>query len=49
MDSGGAWGSGGQLVAGTASAHVGVMTKLPWQLASGATIHVMDRWDALSE
>jgi acyl-CoA synthetase (AMP-forming)/AMP-acid ligase II len=46
MDTGGAWGSGGQLVAGTAFAHVGVMTKLPWQLASGATIHVMDRWDA---
>ena len=46
MDTGGAWGSGGQLVAGTAFPHVGVMTKLPWQLASGATIHVMDRWDA---
>jgi len=46
MDSGGAWGSGGHLVAGTAFAHVGVMTKLPWQFASGATSHVMDRWDA---
>ena len=46
MDTGGSWGSGGQLIAGTAFAHVGVMTKLPWQLASGATIHVMDRWDA---
>ena len=45
MDTGGAWGSGGNLVAGTAFAHVGVMTKLPWQLASGATIHLMDRWD----
>jgi acyl-CoA synthetase (AMP-forming)/AMP-acid ligase II len=27
-------------------AHVGFMTKIPWQLAAGATIHVMDRWSA---
>jgi acyl-CoA synthetase (AMP-forming)/AMP-acid ligase II len=46
LDTGGAWGSGGHMVSGTAFAHVGVMTKLGWQLASGATIHVMDRWTA---
>ncbi len=46
LDTGGAWGSGGHMVSGTAFAHVGVMTKLPWQLAAGATIHVLDRWSA---
>ena len=46
LDTGGAWGSGGHMVSGTAFAHVGVMTKIGWQLASGATIHVMDRWTA---
>ena len=46
LDGSGAWGSGGHMVSGTAFPHVGVMTKLPWQLASGATIHVMDRWTA---
>ena len=46
LDDGGAWGSGGHMVSGTAFAHVGVMTKLGWQLASGVTIHVMDRWTA---
>ncbi|HBM55126.1 MAG TPA: AMP-dependent synthetase, partial [Acidimicrobiaceae bacterium] len=45
LDSGGAWGDG-HLIAGTAMAHVGFMTKIPWQLAAGATIHVMDRWSA---
>ncbi len=46
LDTGGVWGSGGHMVSGTAFAHVGVMTKIGWQLASGATIHVMDRWTA---
>ena len=46
LDAGGAWGSGGHMVSGTAFAHVGVMSKLGWQLASGVTIHVMDRWTA---
>ena len=46
LDIGGVWGSGGHMVSGTAFAHVGVMTKLCWQLASGATIHVMDYWSA---
>ena len=45
LDTGGAWGDG-HLIAGTAMAHVGFMTKIPWQLAAGATIHVMDRWSA---
>ncbi|MEC9000764.1 MAG: class I adenylate-forming enzyme family protein [Actinomycetota bacterium] len=46
LDTGGVWGTGGHMVSGTAFAHVGVMTKLPWQLAAGATIHVLDRWSA---
>ncbi len=46
LDTGGVWGSGGHMVSGTAFAHVGVMTKIGWQLASGATIHVMERWTA---
>ena len=35
LDGSGSWGSGGHMVSGTAFPHVGVMTKLPWQLASG--------------
>lgn len=45
LDTGGGWG-GGHLIAGTAMPHVGFMTKVPWQLAGGATIHTMDRWSA---
>ncbi|HAQ23409.1 MAG TPA: AMP-dependent synthetase [Acidimicrobiaceae bacterium] len=46
IEAGGAWGDGGHMVSGTAFSHVGFMTKLPWQLASGATIHILDRWSA---
>ncbi len=46
MDTEGVWGSGGHLVPSTAFAHVGSMTKLPWQLSKGVTLHVLDRWKA---
>ena len=46
MDTGGVWGGGSHVIAGTAFGHVGSMTKLMWQLASGSTIHLVDRWSA---
>ena len=46
MDTEGVWGSGGHLIPSTAFAHVGSMTKLPWQLSKGVTLHVLDRWKA---
>ena len=46
MDTEGVWGTGGHLVPSTAFAHVGSMTKLPWQLSKGLTLHVLDRWKA---
>ena len=46
MDTSSAWGSGGHLVPSTAFAHVGSMTKLPWQLSQGVTLHILDRWKA---
>ena len=46
MDTEGVWGSGGHLVPSTAFAHVGSMTKLPWQLSKGVTHHILDRLKA---
>ena len=46
MDTGGAWGGAGHRYASTEFAHVGVMTKLPWLLASGGTTHLLDKWRA---
>ena len=46
LDTGGAWGNGGAMIASTAFAHVGFMTKVPWMLASGATMYLQDRWRA---
>ena len=46
LDTGGAWGNGGPMIASTAFAHVGFMTKMPWMLASGATMYLQDRWRA---
>jgi len=46
MDTEGVWGTGGHLIPSTAFAHVGSMTKLPWQLSLGVTLHVLDRWKA---
>jgi acyl-CoA synthetase (AMP-forming)/AMP-acid ligase II len=34
------------MLASTEFAHVGVMTKLPWQLRRGMTIHMLVRWRA---
>ena len=46
IDTGGAWGGAGHRYASTEFAHVGVMTKLPWLLASGGTTHLMEKWRA---
>lgn len=46
LDTGGAWGGAGHNLAATAFAHVGFMTKVPWQLAAGGTIHLQRRWEA---
>ncbi|MCB9372217.1 MAG: acyl--CoA ligase [Microthrixaceae bacterium] len=46
IDTGGAWGGGGPMLAGTELAHVGFMTKLPWYLRKGHTLHLLDRWRA---
>ena len=46
IDVQGGWGGGGPMVASTQFAHVGFMTKLPWYLRLGSTIHLLDRWDA---
>lgn len=40
------WGGGGPMLASTQFAHVGFMTKLPWYLRLGTTLHVLDRWRA---
>ncbi|MEM7284926.1 MAG: class I adenylate-forming enzyme family protein [Actinomycetota bacterium] len=46
LDTGGSWGGGGHRYASTEFAHVGVMTKLPWLLASGGTTHLLKKWRA---
>ncbi len=40
------WGSGGPMLASTALAHVGSMTKMAWYLRLGTTTHLLDRWRA---
>ncbi len=40
------WGGGGHMIAATQFAHVGFMTKLPWYLRLGSTIHMLDKWEA---
>lgn len=46
LDTGGSWGGGGHRYASTEFAHVGVMTKLPWLLATGGTTHLLEKWRA---
>ena len=46
IDVQGRWGGGGHMIASTQFAHVGFMTKLPWYLRLGSTIHMLDRWSA---
>tara|TARA_B100000614_G_scaffold35122_1_gene27600 strand:+ start:243 stop:1736 length:1494 start_codon:yes stop_codon:yes gene_type:complete len=46
LDAGGAWGGGGHRYASTEFAHVGVMTKLPWLLATAGTTHLIHKWNA---
>ena len=45
-DVGDRWGGGGHLLAATAFAHIGFMTKLPWYLRLGSTTHLLERWRA---
>ena len=46
LDTGGSWGGGVPSILGTQFAHVGGMTKIPWLLAGGATLFVLNRWRA---
>jgi acyl-CoA synthetase (AMP-forming)/AMP-acid ligase II len=48
MDTGGGvgWGQGTRSILGTQFAHVGGMTKIPWMLAGGGTLHVLRKWRA---
>lgn len=46
LDTGGAWGGGVPSIIGTQFAHVGAMTKVPWMLAGGATLHALRKWRA---
>jgi acyl-CoA synthetase (AMP-forming)/AMP-acid ligase II len=53
LDAGGAFADvpGAPMLASTQFAHIGIMTKLPWYLALGSRIHLLDRWrpaDALA-
>lgn len=38
------WGSGGAMLAATAFAHIGSMTKLLWYLRLGTTTYLLERW-----
>jgi acyl-coenzyme A synthetase/AMP-(fatty) acid ligase len=46
LDAGGtfAHAPGAPMLASTQFAHIGIMTKLPWYLALGSRIHLLDRW-----
>jgi acyl-CoA synthetase (AMP-forming)/AMP-acid ligase II len=48
MDTGGGvgWGQGTRSIIGTQFAHVGGMTKIPWMLAGGGTLHMLRKWRA---
>ena len=37
---------GGPMLASTELVHIGVMTKLPWYLRTGATLHLLRKWRA---
>jgi acyl-CoA synthetase (AMP-forming)/AMP-acid ligase II len=46
IDAGSRRDGGGPMLASTELVHVGVMTKLPWYLRTGATLHLLRRWRA---
>jgi acyl-CoA synthetase (AMP-forming)/AMP-acid ligase II len=46
MDAGEGWGGGGPMLASTELVHIGFMTKLPWYLRRGMTIHLLRKWRA---
>jgi acyl-CoA synthetase (AMP-forming)/AMP-acid ligase II len=43
-DVGDRWGGGSPMLSGTQLAHIGFMTKLPWYLRTGSTVHLIERW-----
>jgi acyl-CoA synthetase (AMP-forming)/AMP-acid ligase II len=47
FDAESSWGQGGPIVAATAFAHIGSMTKMPWYLKLGTTSYLIDRWRAI--
>ncbi|MCC5952833.1 MAG: long-chain fatty acid--CoA ligase, partial [Acidimicrobiia bacterium] len=44
IDAGDDWDGGPPMLCTTSFAHVGFMTKLPWYLRRGGTLHLLDRW-----
>ncbi len=38
------WGGGGPMIVSTQLPHVGFMTKLPWYLRMGGTLHTLEKW-----
>jgi acyl-CoA synthetase (AMP-forming)/AMP-acid ligase II len=44
FDSESSWGAGGAMLASTAFAHIGSMTKMAWYLRLGTTTYLLDRW-----
>lgn len=44
FDAESSWGQGGPMLAATAFAHVGSMTKMAWYLRLGMTTYLLDRW-----
>lgn len=47
FDDDASWGRGGPMLAATAFAHIGSMTKMAWYLRSGMTTHLLPRWRAV--
>ncbi len=43
-----AWGGGQPMFVSTQMAHVGFMTKLPWYIQTGSTLHLLPKWTAQS-
>ncbi|MFN2589871.1 MAG: class I adenylate-forming enzyme family protein [Actinomycetota bacterium] len=46
IDGGNRWGDGGAMLASTELVHIGFMTKLPWYLRAGMTVHLLRPWRA---
>jgi len=46
FDDDASWGAGGPMLAATAFAHIGSMTKMAWYLRAGMTTYLLPRWRA---